>query len=111
MEKRLTELRKARRMTQDVLGYEIGISQQNISRYEQDTNSVPVDMLIKFSDYYKVTTDYILGISDIKSRTDEGEESAADNVHEDFLQVYLSLSQKDREVVWSLMGKLRSMKE
>ncbi|MFI3200962.1 MAG: helix-turn-helix transcriptional regulator [Eubacteriales bacterium] len=110
MEKRLKELRKARRMTQDVLGCEMNISQQNISRYEQDTSVIPIDMLIKFSGYYQVSTDYILGISNIKSIAREQEDFCANQEYEDFLQVYFALNIKDREVVWSLMSKLRSMK-
>lgn len=64
---RLRQLRKECKITQELLGYELGISQQNISRYENDIRTLPVDMLIKFTTYYKVSSDYLLGISSIKS--------------------------------------------
>ncbi len=45
---------------------EVGISQQNVSKYELDINTVPVDILKRFSAYYNVSVDYILGVSDVK---------------------------------------------
>ena len=33
-------------------------------RYEKGVRSVPVDVVIKLADYYKVSTDYLLGRTD-----------------------------------------------
>ncbi|MFI3176163.1 MAG: helix-turn-helix transcriptional regulator [Eubacteriales bacterium] len=109
MEKRLRELRKSRRVTQDMLGYEIGMSQQNISRYEKSIETIPVDMLIKFSDYYKVTTDYLLGISDIRNRPTINEETQENLEYNDFANVYATLSEYDKELLWSMMKKMKEL--
>ncbi len=111
MQGRLKELRKARRISQNVLGYEMGMSQQNVSRYENSISTIPVDMLIRFSNYYKVTTDYILGISNIK-RTEESyiaEEKLLEK-YGDFLATYEGLSEADQELVWGMMSKMREVR-
>ena len=33
---------------------------------EKDTCAIPTDLLIRMAEYFNVTTDYILGLSDIK---------------------------------------------
>ncbi|MBR1497555.1 MAG: helix-turn-helix transcriptional regulator [Oscillospiraceae bacterium] len=38
------------------------------SRYEKGTREIPVWALIKLSELYQVSTDYILGLSDEKQR-------------------------------------------
>ncbi len=63
MSGRLRELRTSKNISQRRLGMEVGISQQNVSKYELDINTVLVDMLKHFSAYYNVSVDYILGVS------------------------------------------------
>ncbi len=111
MQGRLKELRRSRRMSQNVLGCEMGMSQQNISRYEKSVSAIPIDMLLKFADYYKVTTDYILGISNVK-RTEESfaAESEILEKYGDFLSTYESLNDADRELVWGMMSKIREIR-
>lgn len=64
---RLRELRKKIGKSQEVIGGLLNISQSRISDYENGICAIPSDILILFADYYKVTTDYILGLSDNSS--------------------------------------------
>lgn len=64
---RLRELRKNLGKSQEVIGGLLGISQSRMSDYENGICAIPSDALILFADYYKVTTDYILGLSDNSS--------------------------------------------
>ena len=66
MENRIRELRKNRGMNQEALASFIGVSQQTISKIERNTDSLSVDILIRLSDQFNVTTDYLLGLSDEK---------------------------------------------
>lgn len=66
MLKRLKLLRKARNLTQEVVSSELGISQQTLSRCETDITTLQIDLLYKISQYYNVSTDYVLGLSDSK---------------------------------------------
>ncbi|GFI23002.1 HTH-type transcriptional regulator ImmR [Lachnospiraceae bacterium] len=63
---RIRELRKNLGLSQEALAKKIGTTQQAVSRMENNAYDIPSDILIKISDEYNVTTDYILGISDIK---------------------------------------------
>lgn len=63
---RIRELRKNLGLSQEALAKELGTAQQAVSRMENNAYDIPSDILIKISGNYNVTTDYILGISDVK---------------------------------------------
>ena len=58
---RLRELREEKDLTQKQLAVILGMSQTGYSKYETGENDIPTAMLIKLADYYKTSTDYILG--------------------------------------------------
>lgn len=66
MENRIRELRKSRGMNQDSLSGHVGVSQQTISKIERDISTMSVELLIGLAQYFNVTTDYILGLTDEK---------------------------------------------
>ncbi len=60
-------LRKARDqsgMTQRKLGGLIGLGVNQISRYEQGAQDPSTDILAKLAQHLRVTTDYLLGLTD-----------------------------------------------
>ena len=66
MENRIKTLREKRGLIQEILAAELGITQQTLSRYEKDVTIIKVDVLKKLAEYFNVTTDYLLGLSDVK---------------------------------------------
>ena len=58
------ELRKKIGKSQEVVGGLLNLSQSRMSDYENGICAIPSDVLILFADFYKVTTGYILGLSD-----------------------------------------------
>mgnify|MGYP002798194097 FL=1 len=58
---RLRDLREDRDLRQEDVAEILGISQTVYSRYERGFQTIPVIHLLKLADYYKVSTDYILG--------------------------------------------------
>ncbi len=62
---RLAQLRKKRGLTQYDMADEIGISQNQMSRYERGTINPSPLVLIQLADYFDTTTDYLLGRSNI----------------------------------------------
>ena len=66
MESRIKVLREKRGLIQEILAAEMGITQQMLSKYERDITTIKVDVLKKLAEYFNVTTDYLLGISDVK---------------------------------------------
>lgn len=59
---RIKELRLANRMTQVDLADHLGVTKQCVSNWENDNIQPSIDILIKLSKFFKVSTDYLLGI-------------------------------------------------
>ena len=62
--KRIRDLREDRDLTQKEMSKILNCSQQVYSNYELGQRDIPTDILIKLSAFYKVSTDFILGITD-----------------------------------------------
>lgn len=60
----LSQLRKERGISQKKAAIDLGISQALLSHYEKGIRECGLDFVIKCSEYYGVTTDYILGVSE-----------------------------------------------
>ena len=65
--KRLYDLRVDNDMTQQQVADYLTCNRQVYARYERGLREIPVSMLIKLAKLYKVSTDYILGLSDKNS--------------------------------------------
>ena len=65
---RLYELRCSRKLSQGVVGDMLNLSQTRVSAYERG-GSIPSEILKQFADFYGVTIDYILCLSDDRSGT------------------------------------------
>ena len=61
---RLVELRNREGLSQAKLAKILGIPQQQYSRYESGQNEMPLRYLIALCEYYGVTSDWLLGLSD-----------------------------------------------
>ncbi|MDR2569920.1 MAG: helix-turn-helix transcriptional regulator [Oscillospiraceae bacterium] len=57
----LGKLRREKSLSQRRAAIELGISQALLSHYETDAREPKLDFVVKVSDYYGVTTDFILG--------------------------------------------------
>lgn len=61
---RLKELRCKRGITQLKLAMDLGMNQNNISRYESGAREADYATLILFADYFHVSIDYLLERTD-----------------------------------------------
>ena len=78
----LRTLRKGRGMTQSELGAQIGLSKAVISKYETGLGYPSFDVLIRISQFFGVSTDYMLGVAGSKTMDISGlTESQADALH------------------------------
>ncbi|MBB6637376.1 helix-turn-helix domain-containing protein [Cohnella thailandensis] len=59
--KRLRERRERFGLTQLDAARELGISNVQLSRYESDDRKPEPEMLSRFAEFYRTTTDYLLG--------------------------------------------------
>lgn len=60
---RLKELREDRDIPQRVVADYLHIKQNTYSQYENGQRQLPVEVLIKLSTFFDVSTDYILGLT------------------------------------------------
>ena len=64
---RLISLRKNKGLTQSELALKLDISRSSLSLYEIDKREPDIDMLCKFSKFFGVSVDYLLGLTGEKS--------------------------------------------
>ena len=64
MYKRIRDLREDRDLNQTQVATMLGMSQTGYSKYETGENDIPTTVLIKLAEFYKTSTDYILGLTD-----------------------------------------------
>lgn len=68
MYSRIRDLREDKDLTQKELSLLINIHVNQYQKYERGEREIPVKLLIKLSNYYNVSTDYILGLTNKKER-------------------------------------------
>ena len=62
--RRVYELRKQRQLNQKQLGEKIGLSHKAISTIESGVRGTTIDKLVLLAEFFHVSTDYLLGITD-----------------------------------------------
>ncbi len=68
MYQRIRDLREDHDLKQRELAQILHCSQQVYSNYELGERDIPTEILIRLSEYYKVSVDYILGLTDNPKR-------------------------------------------
>ena len=63
MYQRIRDLREDRDLKQRQLAEFLNCSQQVYSNYELGQRDIPTDVLIQLANFYNVSTDYILGLT------------------------------------------------
>jgi transcriptional regulator with XRE-family HTH domain len=107
VDNRVKELRKEKGLKQEELAAKINVSQQTISRIENGENSLPADILIQLSNYFHVSIDYILKVSD-KRLTQEYQIELlhlTEN-HMDICRMYNAVSSRKQSLVYELLKEM-----
>lgn len=95
---RLKELREKRGFTQMEIAGLLGMNRANFSHYERNTAMPPADVLGQMADILRVTTDYILGRSNL---------DVSDNNSRTLLSDIQSLSADDRYLIECMVKIMR----
>ena len=68
MYKRIRDLREDRDLKQRELAEVLNCSQRVYSNYELGQRDIPTDILIRLSEFYNVSVDYLLGLTNNPKR-------------------------------------------
>ena len=66
LNQRLRALRQARGLSQVDLARELGVTKQSVSNWENDNILPSIDMLVRISHFFSVSTDYLLELDSRK---------------------------------------------
>lgn len=62
---RLIKLRELKHITQEELAKALQVTRQSLSLYEKAERTINIDLLNRIAEYFNVSSDYLLGLSDI----------------------------------------------
>lgn len=96
----ITNLRKEHNLTQQELGEILSVSSGTISNYEHNVHEPDLVSLNKMADYFKVTTDFLLGRTQYRC-TPEILESYRINEHTvcDITNTILAMDQNSQDAI------------
>ena len=98
--KRIASLRESRSLSQTQLAKKLNISTSTLGMYETDKRNPNNEMLKLLANFFHVTTDYLLGVSQ-----DAEKDSTIDIADDRVLMTYQGkpLSKEDREMMLRIM--------
>ncbi len=68
---RIRNIREDKDLTQQQVADGIGIKREQYRRYETGENEMKVSHIIKLCEFYKLSADYIIGLTDIETEIPE----------------------------------------
>ena len=112
---RLSALRKAKKITQQQMAEIIHISRTGYSSWEQGLSQPSLVHLVKLCQYFNVSSDYLLGMTDIMKpqQSPVSEDDRISNILtvEVPRDPFSDLSEKQRALVENLLATMRSQNE
>ncbi len=110
MHTRIKQLREEHGMGQAALADFVASSQQTISRVENEKCIPPLDLIVNIAKHFKVTTDYLLCLSETK-RSFEGQLQINKEIDEfyEIVSLYKELNADNRKTVLMILNRLREV--
>ena len=99
---RIYELRRSRGISQEKLAEELNVTQASVSLYENGSN-IPSDILIALSEYFDVSIEYLLKLSE------ENRDIEINNVSQteyNIIKIYRGLPERFKKVTDSVIKYL-----
>lgn len=97
MTNRIKELRREKKITQLQLSIELGVTQETISAYEHNKHLPSLSALIKMSEIFDASMDYIIGLSNVRHIMVESDNNISDAQQKAYLlNCYRRLGSKNK---------------
>lgn len=99
---RIREYRKINKLTQKQLSSQLGLTPKMVSFYECNERIPPIDIIIKLSEIFSVSTDYLLGLSSEQSIPNVKNNLSSEE--KTILDLYRSLDKDYKDII---LGELK----
>lgn len=96
---RIKELRNEKNINQDVLAKLLGLEIAGISKLETERVPLKDEYILKLADYFNVSTDYLLGKSDIRNPGQKIDDILNEAMIGMSKEEYENLSDKQKEAI------------
>jgi len=103
LQNRLAELRMGRHMSQQEFSKILNVAQNTISQWENGKRNMDTEILVKLADYFQVTTDYLLGRSEVSCPDKTFRLSSAEEL---MIKKYRTLPAISRETLDTVLDSL-----
>jgi len=94
---RIRELRYEKRITQLQLSIDLGVTQETISAYEHNRHLPSLSALMKMSEIFDASMDYIIGLSNVRHIMAQSDNSIDIEQKTTLLNYYRRLGSKNKE--------------
>ncbi len=103
MVKNLKKLRKDNKVSQQKLADEIGVSQQSINKYENHNIEPDIDTLIKISNFFNTSVDYLIGNTEINRVIENVYEYDLNDEEKNLIENYRKLLTEQKNAIYSVI--------
>ena len=107
--KRIAELRKEKHLNQTGLGLKLNVSQKMISAYESGAHQPSIETLIRMSEIFNVSVDYIIENSDIRVKAEKLVKDASNPNETALLEIFNELDEKKQQRAIGIIFALKCM--
>ena len=95
----LKKLREESSVSQRSLAEAVGVSQQSINKYENHNIEPDIETLMRISDFFETSVDYLIGHSDVRRKITEVQSFELTTDEGYIIEKYRKLSPKQKECI------------
>ena len=106
MVKNLRYLREKNGVSQKQLAKVLGVSQQSVNKYENQTTDPDIPRLMQIANYFNTSVDFLVGNTDIERKYEEVHENHLNNNELMVMSEYRETDRTGQEIILSLLRKL-----
>ncbi len=107
--KRIAELRKEKHLNQTGLGLKLNVSQKMISAYESGAHQPSIETLIRMSEIFNVSVDYIIENSDIRMKAERLVKDGLTANEVELLELFNELDEKRQQRAIGIIFALKCL--
>jgi transcriptional regulator with XRE-family HTH domain len=104
---RITKEREKRNLTQEQLSKKLGISRAALSHYEKNRREPDYETLERISSFFEVSTDYLLGIDQVKEDGPGYMVRTNPELADEILREFDRLPKEDQQYIADLIKRMK----